>query len=114
MPLGIFGIMVTLGLLVYELHGMVRCRMLADRGAMLELAMQSPSTAAFAPTRHGPGVLPGHFLDRPQGHKLRETFSKLYRDDQIVTVPTASFLVYGSTLVGWIVVMCFGLAGFVE
>jgi hypothetical protein len=39
-PIGIFGFVVTLGLFVYELRGMQRCRTLEEQGEALEIEMK--------------------------------------------------------------------------
>jgi hypothetical protein len=39
-PLGIFGLFVTVGLFIYELRGMQRCRRLEEQGEALEKKMQ--------------------------------------------------------------------------
>src|SRR4051794_35406894 len=54
LPVGIFGLAVTLGLFVYELRGIFLCHELRDRGERLERAMQVPEPAD--------ALTPGHFL----------------------------------------------------
>ena len=103
LPVGIFGLAATLGLFVYELRGIFLCHELRDRGDLLERAMQRPEAAD--------GLVHGHFLDRPKSHQIREAWQLLDRKHSIM-VPTASFLVYGSVIVGWLVVCVFGIAGF--
>jgi hypothetical protein len=47
-PIGIFGFVVTLGLFVYELRGMQRCRTLEEQGEALEIEMKlSPELGPF-------------------------------------------------------------------
>ena len=104
LPVGIFGLTVTVGLFFYELRGILLCHELRDRGDQLERAMQRPT----APD----GLVRGHFLDRPKSHTIRDAWELLDRERPIM-VPTASFLVYGSVIIGWLVVSAFGLAAFV-
>jgi hypothetical protein len=37
---------------------------------------------------------------------------KLFRKNLPISVPTASFIVYSSAILGWVVVAEFGIAGF--
>lgn len=103
-PVGIFGLAATAGFFVYELRGIFLCHELRDRGERLERAMQLPEPAG--------DPIPGHFLDRPKSHRIRDAWRLLDRRRPIM-VPTASFLVYGSALLGWLVVAVFGVAQFV-
>jgi hypothetical protein len=60
-PLGIFGLFVTVGLFIYELRGMQRCRRLEEQGEALEKKMQLG--ADLGPFRSQPprkfGGMPG-------------------------------------------------------
>ena len=104
LPVGIFGLAATVGLFVYELRGIFLCHELRDRGERLERAMQLPEPAG--------DPIPGHFLERPKSHRIRDAWGLLDRRHPIM-VPTASFLVYGSAMLGWLVVSVFGVAEFV-
>jgi hypothetical protein len=104
LPVGAFGVAVALGLFCYELNGMLVCHELRARGAKLEQAMQQPASKAAQEMR-------GHFLELPEKNAMAGSFS-LLREYWPVSVPTASFLVYGSVILGWLVVAAFGVAGF--
>jgi hypothetical protein len=104
LPVGIFGLAVTLGLFVYELRGIFLCHELRNRGELLERAMQRPEAADE--------LMRGHFLDRPKSHGIRDAW-RLLDHGRPIMVPTASFLVYGTVLIGWLVVCGFGVVGFV-
>jgi hypothetical protein len=106
LPVGIFGVTVSLGLFCYELRGMFSCHELRDRGGELERAMQQSVGDAKE-------IMPGHFLDRTEKNKAKEAF-KLLGEYSLISVPTASFLVYGSVILGWLVVAGFGIAGFLS
>jgi hypothetical protein len=73
-PVGIFGILVTTGLLAYELNGIKRCRELIISGAALEEDMD---------LRHG------QFLGRS-----KTAFS-------VITKPFAAALIYPAVLAAW-------------
>lgn len=119
LPVGIFGVIVSLGLFFYELNGMVECHKLRRSGGELEREIQQST---------GNEVMQGHFLNLPEkdGTKeelkgLKKVFGDLRRDLRdlheyysLISVPTASFLVYGSVILGWLVVTAFGIAGFLS
>lgn len=104
LPVGLFGAVVTLGLFCYELRGMLLCVELRNRGGELERVMQLPEPDAEAEMR-------GHFLERLEHSKIRDAF-RLLKENWIISVPTASFIVYGSVILGWVVVTAFGVAAF--
>ncbi len=104
LPVGIFGATVTLGLFCYELRGMLLCVELRNRGERLECMMQRPATDVDADMR-------GHFLARTEHHKISDAL-ELLKKNLPISVPTASFMVYGSAILGWVVVAAFGIAGF--
>ena len=106
LPVGIFGVAVTVGLFCYELRGMLLCVELRNRGEALERAMQRPATGAEPEIR-------GHFLERTEHHKIHDAF-KLYKENLPISVPSASFIVNGSAILGWLVVAGFGVAGFLQ
>jgi hypothetical protein len=68
--------------------------------------MQRPATDAEAEIR-------GHFLERTEHHKIRDAFN-LLKENLPISVPSASFIVYGSAILGWLVVAGFGVAGFFQ
>ena len=102
LPVGLFGMFATLGLFCYELRGMLLCVELVNRGKKIEQAMQQTASGTEE-------ELKGHFLDRPEYHKLSAAW-KLFKDNLPISVPTASFIVYGSAILGWMVVAAFGIA----
>jgi hypothetical protein len=104
LPIGAFGVVVALGLFCYELNGMLVCHELRARGAKLERAMQQPASEATP-------EMQGHFLELPERNAMAGSLG-LLREYWPVSVPTASFLVYGSVILGWLVVAAFGVAGF--
>ena len=103
LPVGIFGVAATLGLFCYELRGMLLCVELRNRGAKLEWAMQRPVSDREE--------MNGHFLNRPERHKIGAAW-KLLKDNWPISVPTASFIVYGSAILGWVFVAGFGVVSF--
>jgi hypothetical protein len=104
LPVGIFGAAVTLGLFFYELRGMLLCVELRNRGEKLEKAMQRPASNADE-------EMNGHFLNRPERHKIGAAL-KLLKDNWPISVPSASFIVYGRAILGWMLVAAFGAASF--
>jgi hypothetical protein len=104
LPVGIFGVTVSLGLFCYELRGMLLCHELRDRGGKLERAMQQYAGDEVQEMR-------GHFLDLTEKYGMKDAFRHLTGYSPI-SVPTASFFVYGSVILGWLVVVAFGIAGF--
>ncbi len=83
---------------------MLLCVELRNRGEKLEQAMQRPAA-------DGEEELRGHFLQRTEHHKIGDA-RKLLKANLPISVPTASFVVYVSALLGWVVVAAFGVAGF--
>ena len=83
---------------------MLWCVELVNRGGELERVMQQPESDAEA-------EMQGHFLDRTERSKIRDALSPL-KENWIISVPTASFIVYGSVILGWVVVTAFGVAAF--
>jgi hypothetical protein len=81
---GLFGLVVTLALFLYEIHGMRRCRALICKGRRLEdLLAIDPSARQFEEGQH----------------------RWLYG---IISVPTASILIYLAVGVSWAFVMGIG------
>jgi hypothetical protein len=74
-PIGIFGVAVTLGLFVYELRGIQRCKALIKAGKAIETKM---------------GVAEGQFSSRPKGC-LRS----------FIGAETAGWIVYLTVLAEW-------------
>ena len=60
------------------------------RGAKLEQEMLRTTSERSL-------VLRGHFLDRPEVHKVRDA-GHLLKQHEPIKVPTAGFLVYGSEI----------------
>jgi hypothetical protein len=104
LPVGLFGVFATLGLFCYELRGMLLCVELVNRGGTIEQAMQRTASGTEE-------ELKGHFLNRTEHHKLSAAW-ELFKENRSISVPTASFIVYGSAILGWAVVTAFGIAGF--
>jgi hypothetical protein len=74
-PIGIFGAAVTLGLFIYELRGIQRCKALIGEGKSLETEM---------------GIVGGQFISSPKG-KLRG----------LISAETAGWIVYLTVLAAW-------------
>ena len=104
LPVGIFGVSATIGLFCYELRGMLLCVELVERGGKLEQAMQRTTSDLEE-------ELKGHFLNRTEHHKMGATWA-LFKNNLSISVPTASFIVYASAILGWMVVTAFGIAAF--
>jgi hypothetical protein len=107
LPVGIFGMTVSLGLFCYELRGMLECHQLRRRGGELERAMQRSAGDEV-------GEMRGHFFDPTEKYETKKEFKDLKEHYSLISVPTASFLVYGSVILGWLVVAAFGIAGFLS
>ena len=50
-PIGVFGVVVTLGLFAYEIYGIRKCGELIDTGIALETAMKAPGQFTSRPNR---------------------------------------------------------------
>jgi hypothetical protein len=74
-PIGVFGAAVTLGLFVYELRGIQRCRALIKAGKALETKMEIDG---------------GQFGSRPKGHM-----------GGLIGAETAGWIVYLTVLAAW-------------
>ena len=74
-PIGVFGAAVTLGLFVYELRGIQRCRALINAGKALETKME---------------IGDGQFGSRPKG-----------RMGGLIGAETAGWIVYLTVLAAW-------------
>ena len=70
---GLFGIVVTLGLFLYELHGIKKCAALIDAGKLIERRLQ----------------VNGQFLRRPQ------------QVAGLIDEPFAASIIYPASLAGW-------------
>jgi hypothetical protein len=81
-PIGIFGLIVTLGLFVYELRGMQRCRRLEGQGKDLEKLM------------HLNGLGPFHQPPRKLGNMLG--------------APAAGLIIYIATAFAWLLLALYG------
>jgi hypothetical protein len=56
----------------------------------------------------------GHFFGLTEKYETKKKFKDLKENYSLISVPTASFLVYGSVILGWLVVVAFGIAGFLS
>jgi hypothetical protein len=83
-PIGIFGLVVTLGLFVYELRGMQRCLSLEEQGENLEAAMDLDEKL-------------GPFRGRPRR-----------RLGDMVGAPAAGLIIYLATAFAWLSVAGYG------
>ncbi|MBI1278697.1 MAG: hypothetical protein GC179_11275 [Anaerolineaceae bacterium] len=79
--IGLFGFVATLGLFVFEIYGIRKCKELIETGKVLETQM---------------GVI-GQFLTRPDG--VWDKFDE----------PTAAALIYPAVLAAWLFVFLYGL-----
>jgi hypothetical protein len=80
-PVGYFGILVTLGLLAYELFGIKKCHALIQAGQALEREMD----------------LPGRWPGKPAGQFIRRPNNLLW----IVNEPFAAAMIYPAVLAAW-------------
>jgi hypothetical protein len=93
-PFGLFGVLVTFGLLVYELNGMKRCLELIYDGEALESAM---------------GLRLGQFITRIDGFSKLYTrpfapskfFTRPFASSNIFTKPFAAAWIYPAVLAAW-------------
>jgi hypothetical protein len=83
-PIGIFGLVVTVGLFIYELRGMQRCRNLEEQGEALEVAMNLDE-------KWGP------FRGRPR-RRLGGMFG----------APAAGLIIYIATATAWLLLALYG------
>jgi hypothetical protein len=74
-PIGVFGAAVTLGLFVYELRGIQRCKALIKAGKALETEME---------------IADGQFGSRPEGHL-----------GGLIGADTAGWIVYLTVVAAW-------------
>jgi hypothetical protein len=82
-PIGIFGLIVILGLFAYEIRGMQRCQMLEEQGKCLKKKMELE------------GLGPFHRPDRWLGNMLG--------------APAAGLIIYVATAVAWTCLAAYGL-----
>ena len=83
-PIGIFGFVVTLGLFIYELRGMQRCRKLEEQGEALEIEMKL-----------GPEL--GPFRGQPPR-----------RLGNMLGPPAAGLIIYIATAFTWLLLALYG------
>jgi hypothetical protein len=83
---GLFGAAVTVGLLIYELRGIRHCNVLIDRGADIEASL---------------GISEGMWWRRK------------HEGGRFVTTTTASRIVYGTVILGWLYVAGYGVYSWV-
>jgi len=83
-PIGIFGFVVTLGLFIYELRGMERCRKLEEQGEALEIEMKL-----------GPEL--GPFRGQPPR-----------RLGNMLGPPAAGLIIYIATAFTWLLLALYG------
>jgi hypothetical protein len=104
-PIGLFGALITLGLLVHELRGLVVCHILRGRGAQLEQALQLPANRP-------PGFLAGEFDGIKPHNTLRQALPWADRTQRggIIGAVTACWIVYGTVLVTWLFVAAYGFS----
>jgi len=86
-PIGLFGVLVTLGLFFYELRGLKLCGKLIKTGEKLEIEL---------------GLDYGQFKSKPE--------EKIFG---VIGAEAAGYTVYLSVLLGWIYVACVGFKKFV-
>jgi hypothetical protein len=84
-PVGIFGTAVTLGLFIYELRGIQRCKALIKVGKALEARM---------------GIADGQFGSRPEGRAVG-----------LISAEVAGWVVYLTVLAGWSYMAILGWKG---
>jgi hypothetical protein len=101
--IGLLGGLITLGLFTFELRQIVVCRHLVRVGALLEHDMKFEVTH-------------GQFLGRPSpsgADKIRLQLgtgsARAWGRLRVVSVPTASFIVYLTVIAGWV---CLAVIGF--
>jgi hypothetical protein len=73
-PIGIFGFVVTLGLFLYEIHGIRKCHHLIARGQDIEQRLLA---------------IPGQFLDRPRAVA------------GVINEPISAGIIYSAVLAAW-------------
>jgi hypothetical protein len=83
-PFGIFGILITFGLLVYELNGMKRCQELIYDGEALERAM---------------GLTHGQFTTRVK--QPSNLYTRPFAPSNMFTKPFAAAWIYPAVIAAW-------------
>lgn len=106
-PLGLFGALITLGLLVHELRGLVVCHELRKRGEQLERALQVPASRRAA-------FLGGQFSDIKPHNPWRDALPWGKHGDGeslggLIGAVTACWIVYGTVLLAWVGLAVWGL-----
>ncbi|MBX3235704.1 MAG: hypothetical protein KF814_06095 [Nitrospiraceae bacterium] len=91
LPIGLFGLFVTLGLFIFEIYGIRRCTHLIVFGAFLEKQMH----------------VEGQFTHRPLG--LRTVGKAPTGLSRFVSEPLASGLVYSAVIGAWMFLILLGL-----
>jgi hypothetical protein len=84
-PVGTFGIVITLGLLAYELFGIKKCHALIQAGKDLEEKMDLPVDGRL------------HHVHKPAGQFIRRPNNLLW----VVNEPFAAALIYPAVLAAW-------------
>jgi hypothetical protein len=90
--MSIFGFMVTLGLLIFEVHGIRRCTHIIALGKFLESEMK----------------IEGHFSNRCSG--LRSVGNDKAVFARLINEPLAASFIYPAVLGGWIYLSVFSLS----
>jgi hypothetical protein len=84
-PIGIFGFAVTIGLYVFEIHGIAKCHALIETGRQLEEKLGGA----------------GQFATRPD---------RLY---EFLNEPLAGAIIYGAVLAAWVLIASLLLSGLI-
>jgi hypothetical protein len=95
-PLGLFGVLVAFGLYLYEARNIQECKVLLERGAVLE-------RLAGAPT--------GQFMSRPPKLSLRKALGLGSPEGGWIDIEKASRVVYVTVILAWFGVAVGGLVG---
>jgi hypothetical protein len=78
LPIGVYGIVITFGLFIYELHGIAVCKQIMEQAGDLEAALDIPEYSR-------------QYLDRNRNFLHR-----------VIEVEMASWIVYLSVIAGWL------------
>jgi hypothetical protein len=86
--IGIFSAIIAVGLFIYELVGIHRCQTLRQCGSAMEMKLL-------------PRLPSGRFTPSPERYLLN-----------VVSIPTASLVIYPTVIGAWSYVACMGAAGY--
>ncbi|MCW3108238.1 MAG: hypothetical protein JWQ09_2744 [Segetibacter sp.] len=98
--LGTFGVLITLGLLIYELKGIAKCTQFIFLGSWIESKMKESRKGNIDKKENFDNFLSGYFTELAK----RKTIM-----GNVVTEPVASAIIYSTVIAAWSYVICLKL-----